>query len=160
MRSLVLLLVLSAAPAAAERKLLVALTVPEGLAIANHDVTIPMPGIRVGYRFDGWSVDAGVGYMPMPYDAEQSMVHVGTRRFLRAKPLAPYVMARVGLWNSRPDEGDAESAVFGVGGAGVEYAGSSGFTAWIELGAGGARYEGTLEACFYVSAGIGYRFED
>jgi hypothetical protein len=167
MRSATLVLLLVAPPAAAEevrdsRRVLVALTVPEGLVISNHDATVPMPGARIGYSLDPWwNLDLGVGYVPMPYEASHTIVHVGVRRFLLANRLAPYVMTRLGRWSSEPDEGDPASATYLIGGAGVEFAGRSGFTMWIELGAGATRYAAstsTTESCFYGSAGVGYRF--
>jgi hypothetical protein len=169
MRTALLVLLVAAVPAVAEesirdtRQALVAVTAPEGLAISNHDATVPIPGVRIGYTHDHrWAVDLGVGYMPMPYDAYQAIGHIGARAFVLPNRLAPYVMSRLGWWGSRPDEGDPTSAVYLIGGVGVEYAGRSGFTMWLEAGAGAARYtmstDTMTESCFYGSAGVGYRF--
>ena len=145
------------------RRKLIAVSIPDELYINNHDVTLPLPGLRLGYQAHKvMLVEVGVAYIPMPYGASVALAHVGGRYLLTDTRFAPYVFARVGAFFGDPDEGDGGTYPFGAAGLGLELAATGGFAAWAELGPGLASFEQfderTTELALFVSVGLGYRF--
>ncbi len=147
----------------AERPLLVAVGLPDVMRMVDKDVTFPLPAIRIGYDVARrTTVELDVGGVPLPYGAHAAIAHVGVRRAFGDGAFAPYAVARAGVYDDSPDEGDGGRYPFVVGGGGIEYAGSSGLSAWLELETGVASFENlgerSAEWCIAGSAGIGYRF--
>lgn len=168
LRALALVLIL-ATPALADvsarsaRRRLIAVSIPDELFISNHDVTFPHPALRVGYQAHPvMLVEAGLSYLPLPYGAHAALVHVGGRYLLTDNRFAPYGFARVGAYDSSPDEGDGGTYPFLAAGLGIELAARGGFAAWAEAGPGLASFEQfderTTELALFVSVGLGYRF--
>jgi hypothetical protein len=142
---------------------LVGLAIPDELYIANHDVTFPLPALRVGYQVHrAMFVEVGVSYLPLRDGASAALAHLGGRYLLTDTRFAPYVFARLGVYRDDPDEGDGGSYPFGAAGLGLELAMVGGFAAWIDAGPGLASFEQfdmrTTEVALFVSAGLGYRF--
>jgi hypothetical protein len=141
------------------------LAVPEALFIHGHDVTIPLPALRVAWQVTPRiSADFGAGYVPMEYESHAAIGHVGARWFASERPVAPYLLARVGIWDFNPTEGDRMKYRFALAGGGVEYTHSSGLSLWLELALGGVFYESGaggkrtgVDLGSYGSTGIGYR---
>jgi hypothetical protein len=161
--ALVVLLAIVPASASADvrmdRRRLVAVALPDGLYITNHDVTVPLPALRVGYQLhDHLMLEVGASYLP----PSNALAHVGGRYLFGTARVAPYAFARLGAYRDDPDEGDDGTYPFALGGAGIDLALRGGFAAWAEGGLGLASYENydvrSTELAAYVSAGLGYRF--
>ncbi len=165
----VALVLLASTPAFADvstrsaRRRLIAISIPDELFINNHDVTFPLPALRIGYQAHPvMLVELGISYLPLPYGAHAALVHVGGRYLLTDHRFAPYVFSRVGAYDSSPDEGDGGTYPFLAAGLGIELAAQGGFAAWAEAGPGLASFEQLdqreTELALFVSVGLGYRF--
>ena len=157
-----------ARPARPAGSVLLGLTVPDGLAIHGLDETVPLPALRVAWQaMPRISFDLGLGGFPGGYGSYMAIGHLGARWFTGDGPVGPYLVARAGIYDSSPDEGDRRVFPFIVGGGGAEYTHSSGLSLWAELAVGATALEthdfGRMstghDAAFamYGSAGVGYR---
>jgi len=122
--------------------------------LAGHDVTTPVPALRVGVNLSTHlALDLTAGELPQNGGAN-TLIDLGARWFFLDGNLSPYLMARVGKYSGYNDEGPDPSYGYVTLGPGVEYAGDHGFTAWLE--AAPALLEGSRG--WYYSLGLGYRF--
>jgi hypothetical protein len=167
LRALLLVVVLassaSAEPVRSDRKVLVAITIPDWMYITSHDVTFPLPGLHVGYQAHRRVLaEVGVAFMPLPYGASAALAHAGARYLFRESRWSPYALGRVGAYTSDPDEGDGGTWPFVVTGLGMELAATGGFAAWLEAGVGLVSFENLdrreTNAAVWISVGAGYRF--
>ena len=121
---------------------------------AGHDLTMPVPGLRVGVNLSSHlALDLTAGELPQTGGAT-TLIDLGARWFFLRGNVSPYLMARVGKYSGYNDEGPDPSYGYVTLGPGVEYAGDHGFTAWLE--AAPALLEG--DRGWYYSLGLGYRF--
>jgi hypothetical protein len=122
--------------------------------LAGHDVTTPVPGLRVGVNLSTHlALDLTAGELPQTGGAN-TLFDFGARWFFLGGNLSPYLMVRAGKYSGYNDEGPDPSYRYVTLGPGVEYAGDHGFTAWLE--AAPALLEG--DRGWYYSFGLGYRF--
>ncbi len=146
-------------PARPPGSYLLGLAVPDLLLVRGLDETIPVPAARLSWQVGPrLAFDLGAGILPLPYGAHFGIYHVGLRGFLGEG--APYLLARTGVYDARPDEGDRGVFLFAVGGAGVEHTFESGFSLWAELALGIVRIDEDRGSALGIhgSAGLGYRF--
>lgn len=132
------------------------------LRMLDHDTTLPLPTLRVGYELASRvTLEVGAGGLPTGYGGFAVQTHLGAKYAFTEGAVRPHVFARGGVYHDNPDEGSTATMPFLVGGAGLTYVRASGFTAWLEGGAGVMRYanwdERALEPAVNVSLGIGYR---
>lgn len=154
-----------ARPARPAGSVLLGIAVPDELFIHGHDATVPLPALRVALQVTPRiSADLGAGYVPAAYGSHFAIGHLGARWFASERPVGPYLLARVGIWDDDPDEGGRTKYGFAVAGGGVEYTHSSGLSLWLELALGGVLHESgpggdrtEVDLGIYGSAGIGYR---
>jgi hypothetical protein len=127
---------------------------PAWPVLAGHDVTMPLPGLRVGVNFSTHlALDLTGGLFPQT-GGSNNLVDVGARWFFLDGNASPYVMARAGRYHSYNDEGPDHDYGYVTLGAGAEYAGDGGFVASLEAGpalVGGDRG-------WYYNFSLGYRF--
>jgi hypothetical protein len=142
-----------------DRRLLLAVAVPDFIAVYGQDETVPMPAGRLAVNFSprfgaDLTLSAPVGGF--------SQASAGMRLFLSEHRLSPYLLAHLGHFRKGEDShGPARSVDYLAGGGGLEFAGFSGFTAWLEAGQALVRSDRTggpqWGAGLYASAGIGFR---
>lgn len=131
--------------------------------IASHDVTVPLPALRVGVNVSPrLTFDLTGGALPYEVSGRWTVVDLGARWFFGDGNASPYAMARVGAFFDKADEGNDRSYPYGTVGAGFEYACRCGFVAWAEAGPALTGYMDvgprTAAAGAYGSVGLGYRF--
>ena len=122
--------------------------------VANHDSTVPLPGLRLSVNVSPRvAFDLTGGFFPQT-GGSFNLIDVGARWFFAKGNFAPYLMGRAGKYSGYNDEGPDPSYLYVTLGPGIEYASDGGFVAWIEYGPallGGNRG-------WYGSFGLGYRF--
>lgn len=153
----------SAEPVRTDRKILIAISIPDWMYITSHDATFPLPGLHVGYQVRPRVLaEVGAAFMPMTYGAYAGVADAGARYTFRDGRFSPYALGRVGAYLSSPDEGDGGTWPFVVTGLGLELAATGGFAAWGEAGVGIVSFESNnrrdTNAAVWVSVGVGYRF--
>jgi hypothetical protein len=122
---------------------------------ASHDVTLPVPALRLGVSFSPRvTVDLTAGTIHASDYSGASLVEVGARYFFADGNASPYLMVRVGEYFADHDESPDRTYGYAALGPGIEYAADNGFTAWAE--AGPVLIDSDLGA--YASVGLGYRF--
>jgi hypothetical protein len=131
--------------------------------MAQHDVTVPLPGGRLSVNVSPrLSLDLTGGWLTHDQSGRWTLVDLGARWFFATGPTSPYVVARAGSYFDRADEGDDHSYPYGVVGGGIEYACGCGLTLSGELGpalmgfADNVRRRAVLGV--YGSVAIGFRF--
>ena len=123
--------------------------------MAAHDVTAPLPALRLGVNFSPRvAVDLTAGTFQYSSFGGWSLVDLGARWFFADGNVSPYLMGRAGEYFVNGDETPDKTYLYATLGGGIEYAGDGGLTAWVE--AGPALIDGNGGA--YVSIGVGYRF--
>lgn len=137
----------------AERPLALSLAFPDVIYFTDHDVTVPVPTLQVGYSISPLlSFELAAGGVPMGDGGKSMLAHAGAWYRLTDTTFAPYLMSRFGVWRLEPDEGSIENDVFALGGLGVEYVHRSGFTLWLDVGAGIGNAHG---AAFALGGSLG-----
>jgi hypothetical protein len=145
------------------RRVLVAIGVPDVLWLPGHDVTVPLPTVRLAVNLSpALALDVTAGELPYETTGLWSTVHVGIRYFFAPRPFSPYVVLRAGTWMDHANEGAGDrSYPFAALCGGVEQTWKKGLSLWAELGPalisytdGGAR---SWIAGLQGSAGIGVR---
>ena len=131
--------------------------------VAGHDVTVPLPALRVGVNVSPrLAVDLTGGMISYGASGRWSLVDIGARWFLSDGHASPYLMARVGDFFDKADEGSDRSYPYAAVGVGLEYACGCGFIAWGEAGPALTGYTSggshSAAAGIYASAGLGFRF--
>src|SRR4051812_320725 len=152
----------STVPLRAERRLLISASFPDDLFIAGKDATAPLPGLRVAINVSRrLALGLSAGLLPHDTFGRWTIIHGDVRYYLLEKGWSPYVLAGAGVWSDKADEGADHSYPFLFGGAGLEYAGQSGFTVWAELAPALVGYsEGSSRSAaagLYGGFGLGYR---
>jgi hypothetical protein len=142
-----------------DRRLLLAVTVPDFITVYGQDETVPMPAARLAVNF---SPRFGADLTLSAPFGGFSQASAGARFFLSEHRLSPYLLAHLGRFRKGDDShGAARSVDYLAGGGGLEFAGWSGFTAWLEAGQALVRSDRTggpeWGAGLYASAGIGFR---
>ena len=151
------------APVRADRPILVGVSL-SGPWMASHDVTIPLPSVRVGVNVSPrLALDLTAGTLSHDVGGRWTMFDLGARWFFAGGPLGPYALARVGAFHSKPDEGEGAHLTYPLAavGGGLEYTCRCGFAAWAEAGPALFRYtDGKAHSAaggVYMSLGVGYR---
>ena len=131
---------------------------------AHHDTTVPLPGLRIGFNISPRvEADLTGASIPFEYDGRMSMVEVGIRVFTIQGPLAPYGVARAGIYfDDAVEQGPGRNYPYiQPVGVGLDYSGTWGFTAFAEVGPTLMWYQDvgahSLERGIYMSVGLGYR---
>jgi hypothetical protein len=162
---LVLLVMARLAHADPERRFSVGLAIPDEVYMVDHDTTFPLPTLYFGYAATPRvSLELGAGGLPLAHESHAAIAHLGVRVRLRDHALAPFVMARAGVYDDDPDEGERATFPFVLGGAGLEYVRDSGLGFWVDVGAGVIRYtrgpgpSTTSAASLGGSLGVAYHF--
>jgi hypothetical protein len=141
---------------------LLGLQIPDVLVILGHDVTIPLPALRLGagvsrrlaFEITGATLTHDV-------TGRWTMIHGSASYFLWDDRLSPYFLGGAGVWRDRGESGDVRSYPFAFGGAGAQFAGYRGFVVWLEVGPAvasytdGVRRQTTL--AIYGGLGVGIR---
>jgi hypothetical protein len=147
----------------AERRLSLGVATPWPI-FARHDATIPVPALRIGVNLSPrFMAELTGGRIPFEYDGEVGLLEAGFRVFIVESSLAPYGVARAGIYfDDSHEQGPPRNYPYlQPVGVGLDYSGSWGFTASAEIGPTLMWYsEGgdhSLQRGMYVSIGIGYR---
>jgi hypothetical protein len=151
-------------PVRADRAVLIGVCLPDAFGVFGHDSTVPLPGLHVRFNLSPrLALGLSGGLLPYETNGQFSTVHGGGRFYLAEPRWAPYLLADVGVWANRADEGDDQSYPFVFAGGGLEYAGASGFAAWVELAPALVSYNDqygagrSLAAGWYGALGVGFR---
>lgn len=148
----------------AERRFSIGLAIADDVYMVDHDTTLPLPALHFGYAVSSaLSIELGAGGLPLEYASHAVVAHLGVRLRLSEHALAPFVMARAGVYDDDPDEGERATFPFALAGAGIEYVRGSGLGFWLDLGAGVIRYTrgpgpSTSSVAFGGSLGVAYHF--
>src|SRR5215510_15047590 len=120
--------------------------------MAAHDVTAPLPALRLGVNLSPrLALDLTGGMLEYSAYGSWSLVDIGARWFFLDGNASPYVMGRVGSYFVDADEGSNATYRYATLGVGAEYAAGFGLTAWAE---GGPALVGG-ERGVYASVGVG-----
>lgn len=146
-----------------ERRLSLVAAMPWPI-LAHHDATIPVPSLRIGVNLSPrLMAELTGGRIPFGYDGQLGLVEAGIRVFIVESNLAPYGVARAGIFfdDSHEQGPQRNYRYLQPVGVGLDYSGPWGFTASAEIGPslmwyseGGAH---SVERGMYVSIGLGYR---
>jgi hypothetical protein len=143
-------------------RVLLAIGVPDVLWLSGHDVTVPLPAVRLAVNLSpALSLDVTAGELPYESTGLWSTVHVGLRWFFVPRSFSPYVVLRAGTWLDHAEEGNNRSYPFAALCGGVEQVWKNGLTLWGEAGPAVISYmdDGPRSwvAGLQGSAGIGLR---
>jgi hypothetical protein len=131
---------------------------------ANHDATIPLPSLRIGVEVSPRvACELTGGTIPFGYDGRMTLLEAGLRVFMLESTLAPYGVARAGIYfDDALEQGPGRNYPYlQPAGIGLDYSGTWGFTASAEIGPTLMWYQDvgahSLEHGVYVSVSLGYR---